>query len=202
MIGRPKNPDAHCVHLCGNLLGRAHEDLVAMDRQLEIPLIVERHRRQLSEGVFAVEHPPVGARQQRVGDVADALVGGHARSRRGTGSLNPLTLQVRGNLASDERAGASVLHPNTRPWNLGRWIEERDALATARACVAPRDTPGHDGLAIVIERRQRMQCVDRLGCENVRVACACVLTNLQHGPDYLSAWRRTASLRAALWRTL
>ena len=54
-------------------------------------------------------------------------------------------------------------------------------LPAARACVAPRDAPRHDGLAIVIEGRERMQCIERLGRENVRVACACVLTNLQHG---------------------
>ena len=131
------------VHLRGNLLGRAHEDIVAMDGELEVPLVVERHRRQLSQGVFAVEHPAVGARQQRVGDVADALVGGHTRPRRGTGSLNPLTLQIRGNLASHERAGARVLDANTSPWNLGRWIEERDALACrarvrrAARCASP-----------------------------------------------------------------
>ena len=43
-----------------------------MDRQLQVALVVERHRRDLAERVLAVEHPAVGAGQQRVGDVADA----------------------------------------------------------------------------------------------------------------------------------
>jgi hypothetical protein len=33
-----------------------------MNGKLEVPLIVERHRRKLPEGVLAIEHPAVGTR--------------------------------------------------------------------------------------------------------------------------------------------
>ena len=62
------------VHLGGNLLGGGDEHLILRDRQLQVALIVERHRRHLAERVFAVEHPAVGAGQQRIGHVPDAAV--------------------------------------------------------------------------------------------------------------------------------
>ena len=73
MISRPKNPVAQRVHLAGHLLGDLEEHGVAMDGQLQVALVVERHRRHLAERVLAVEHPAVGAREQRVGDVARAV---------------------------------------------------------------------------------------------------------------------------------
>src|SRR4030095_3255767 len=39
------------------------------------PLVARRHRRPRADRGLAVEHPAVGAGQQRVGDVADALLG-------------------------------------------------------------------------------------------------------------------------------
>ena len=41
--------------------------------RLQAALIVERHRGHLAERVLAVEHPAVGAREQRIGHVAEAL---------------------------------------------------------------------------------------------------------------------------------
>ena len=75
-----------------------------MDGQLEVALVVQRHGRDLAERVLAVEHPAVGARQQRVGDVADALLDRRIRPRRGTGALDPLALQVGGNRGAVETA--------------------------------------------------------------------------------------------------
>ena len=43
-----------------------------MERQLQVPLVGERHRVDLTECVFTVEHPAVGAREEGVRDVADA----------------------------------------------------------------------------------------------------------------------------------
>ena len=97
------------VHLGGDLLGDLQEHRVAVDRQLQVALVVERHRRQLAERVLAVEHPAVGAGQQRVGDVADALLDRRVRPRRRAGALNPLPLQVVRDLAAGERAVARVL---------------------------------------------------------------------------------------------
>src|SRR5262245_40256691 len=54
------------VHLAGYLLGDLQERGIAMDGQLEVALVVQRHARNLTEGVLAVEHPSVGARQQGV----------------------------------------------------------------------------------------------------------------------------------------
>src|SRR5687767_1529778 len=62
-----------CVHLGGDVLGNAHEHSVAMNSELQAALVVERHRRHLTERVLAVEHPPISARQQRVGYVPETL---------------------------------------------------------------------------------------------------------------------------------
>ncbi len=112
---------------------------------------------------------------------------GHARPRCGSGSLNPLSLQIGWNFAPYERAGARVLDANASSRNLGGWVEERDALPGSCAGLAPRDALRHDGVAVVIEGRERMQRIERLCRENVRVVRASVPTNLQHGADYLSA---------------
>ena len=85
-----------------------------MDGQLQVPLVVERHRRQLAERVLAVEHPAVGAGEQRVGDVADALVDRTVGLGAGARALNPLPLQVVRDLAAGELPVAGVLHRDVR----------------------------------------------------------------------------------------
>src|SRR5579862_5118093 len=60
------------VHLVRNVLGDRHELWVALDGQPEIALAVERHDRELTKGVLAIEHPTVGPRQQSVRDVAES----------------------------------------------------------------------------------------------------------------------------------
>ncbi len=49
------------VHLSGHGFGRPQEEFRASERQLEVALVVERHRVDLTERVLAVEHPAVGA---------------------------------------------------------------------------------------------------------------------------------------------
>jgi hypothetical protein len=64
------------------------------------------------ERVLAVEHPAVGAGQQRVGDVADALVHRRRGLGAGAGALDPLPLQVGRNRAAvnaPARASATVI---------------------------------------------------------------------------------------------
>ena len=80
----------------------------AGNRELQVPLVVERHRRHLAERVLAVEHPAVGARQQRVGDVADALLHRGARLRRRPGALESLPLQIGKIFAAGEPPGAGI----------------------------------------------------------------------------------------------
>jgi hypothetical protein len=72
--------------------GDGREHRVTMDGELQVSLVVERHRRELAERVFAVEHPAVGTREQGVRDVANAPFDRHARLRGGPCSLNPLPL--------------------------------------------------------------------------------------------------------------
>ena len=48
------------VHLLGNLGGYLKKHGIPMNGQLEVPLIVQRHRVDLTEGIFPVEHPAVG----------------------------------------------------------------------------------------------------------------------------------------------
>src|SRR5690348_18494237 len=90
------------VHLPSNLLGDFQENGIAVERELQIALVVERHRRDLTERIFAIEHPAVSARKERVGDVAQR--GFDRRTRPGCRActLNPLPAKIAGNLAADE----------------------------------------------------------------------------------------------------
>ena len=69
----------------------------------------------LAQRVFAVEHPAVGARKQRIGHVPDAALDRTARLGAGPGTLNPLTLQVVRNLRAIELAITSVLDRDFGP---------------------------------------------------------------------------------------
>ena len=91
--------------------------VVAGEGELEVALVVERHRVDLPERVLAVEHPAVGAREQRVGDVADALAG--ARAAGSPGRCPEST-------AAGGRRGISL--PSNRP-----------ALASRTRMVVPAD---------------------------------------------------------------
>ena len=112
MIARPKKPCAHWFISAATCSRRSQEHRVAMDGQLEVALVVERHRRQLTERVLAVEHPAVGARQQRVRDVADALLDSGVGLGGRAGALNPLALEIPRNLAPvnfPSRASCTVM---------------------------------------------------------------------------------------------
>ncbi len=120
------------VHLARDLLGDRQEHRVAMDGQLQVALVVERHRRDLAERILAVEHPAVGAGQQRVGDVADAVLDRRVRLGRGAGALNPLPLQIRGISLPIELAVAGVLHLDRSCARSAR-AGSRNAIAPGRA---------------------------------------------------------------------
>src|SRR5206468_12615370 len=102
-------------------------------RELQVPLIVQRHRPDLAERILAVEHPAVGAREQRVRDVADTPLHGRIGFGGGTGSLYPLALKVRRNVAAGKCAVSRVFDLDGRPRDIRRWIEEGDTAAFARA---------------------------------------------------------------------
>ena len=88
------------VHLARHLLGHLHEHRVAMDRQFQVSLVIQRHGRDLAERVFAIEHPAVGAAQQRVSDVANTGFNRGARPGRRAGALDPLPLKIAWDLAA------------------------------------------------------------------------------------------------------
>ena len=145
------------VDLAGDGFRRLQEHRVARDRQFQIALVVQRHRRQLTERVFAVEHPAVRAGQERVGDVADALRNRGAGLGPGAGALDPLPPQIDGNFRSRETAAARLLHRVTGARHQIVRMEKRDPLVmrrTAGAAVQPRC---HHALARVIDRAQRVE---------------------------------------------
>ena len=148
------------VHLGGDGLGSGQEPFVAMDGELEIALIVERHARDLAERVLAVEHPAVRAGQQRVGDVADAALERRPRLGGRTGALNPLPLQVARDLRAFEIAGACVAHRHRRPADERVRVEEFDAPAASRALFAAGEPRRHQRLAVGIEDGERLQGVE------------------------------------------
>ena len=105
------------VHFACDLLGHLHEHGVAMDRQLQVSLVIQRHGRDLAERVFAIEHPAIGAAQQRIGDVANPGFNGGARPGRGPGALDPLPLKVTWDLAAHELSLPGVADLDRRAAN-------------------------------------------------------------------------------------
>ena len=99
----------------------------------------------LAERVLAVEHPAVGARQQRVGDVADALLDRRVAACA-AGPVPWIHCRCRSarDLAAVERAVARVLHADARARRSAR-RGSRNAMrcALARARCAPRDARRH-----------------------------------------------------------
>ena len=142
------------VHFIRNLLGRTHEHRIAREGELQVPLVVQRHRPDLAERVLAVEHPAVGAGEQRIRDVADAGLDRGIRLGGRTGPLDPLALQVVRDLASLEVAAPGVRDGDIRARDDRIRIEEPDRLPVARTSGAAPDTGGHRRLALHVERRQ------------------------------------------------
>ena len=125
------------------------------DRQLQVALVVERHRRDLAERVFAVEHPAVGAREQRVGDVAQARLERGARLGGRAGALDPLALEVGRDVAAVEAAGAGVADADLVPRMSASGSRKpmrrvrrcaRSSRRAIRAAIRPS--------AVAVERRQ------------------------------------------------
>ena len=184
------------VHLAGHLLGHAQEQRVAVDRELQVALVVERHRRELAERVLAVEHPAVGARQQRVGDVADALLQRGVGLGRRAGALDPLALQVvRESRCPRTRRPARLRTVRFVPGNASRRDRERRCAAVARPRRAPLDARRHQLAALRIERRQRVERRDGLARVDVVVGGRDPLLKFQHAHILLS--RRSRSPRKA-----
>jgi hypothetical protein len=174
-----EEPFRPVVHLGRDLLGRRHEDVRLRERQLQVPLIVERHAVDLAERIFAVEHPAVGAREHCVGHVANAFRCPRPRPRRRARTLNPLPLQVRGNLRAVEAAGPGIADRNLRaPDRRGR-RQKVDPLAVVRALRAPFDARPHQCAAIVIQRRERVQRLERHRRQDIAVVFEQSITKSQ-----------------------
>ena len=167
------------IHLGGNLLGHLQENLIPLNGQAEVSLVVQRHRAHLPEGVFAVEHPAVGAGEQRVGDVANAGVDGRAGPGRRTGTLNPLALEIPRNLAAREGAGPGIADRDRRARNVRIRIEERDSPAIPCAIGPSGDARGHHGFPVGVERGQRAKRIERRLREDIGVLARRPAANLQ-----------------------
>ena len=178
-MGRPKKPCAHLFISPATCSATFSEHGIAMDGQLEVALVVQRHGRDLAERVLAVEHPAVGARQQRVRDVADAVFHRRIRLRRGTGALNPLALEVLGNLGADESAGAGVLNLDLGSPDGGLRVEESDPLLVSSPRRPPLDASRHHGFPIGIQTSQGFQSSHGFRGENVRVGVLEVASDFQ-----------------------
>ena len=171
------------VHLARYLFGRSQEHRVAVDRQLQVALVLERHGRDLTERVLAVEHPPVGARQERVRDVSDTRRGRCVRTRRRASALNPLPLQVGGNLAALEPAVAGVLDGDARSGDRAAGVEKRDRLPASRALGPPCDPRPHHLFARRVERRECFERRHSFRREHVRVRGKHVRAKFEGGHD-------------------
>ena len=137
----PEEPLSPGVHLGRDRLGHGEEPRVHREREPEVALVVEAHRVDLAERVLAVEHPAVGARQQRVGDVPQPRLDRGARPRGRSGSLDPLAAEVGRDVGAVEPAGPCVLDAQRRARDRVARGGERDRRARgARA-------PAGDGRA-------------------------------------------------------
>ena len=180
------------VHLAGNLLGDAAGTAASTgERQPQVSLVVERHRFGLAECILAVEHPAVGTRQQRVGHVAETRLERGSRPGRRSRALDPLPLQVRRDVAARELAGPRVARPANRvPGIVTSGLEERDREpALARAPRRASDARGHQLAALQVERRHRLQGVERGRRQDVVVGTQEVIADVKGSEHGLStAW--------------
>ena len=167
------------VHLLRDPLCRGEEHRVTVKRQLEVALVVERHRRDLSERILAVEHPAVRSGKECIRDVADALVDRRVRLCRRTGALDPLTLQVAGNLRPFELRRSRIPHGDRRSRDPIIGCQEVDAGAGSRPVAAACDPRVHERLAFDIERGERLEGAERGRGVDVAVLVFEISTNLQ-----------------------
>ena len=167
------------VHLVGDVLRDAQENRVPVEGELEIALVVERHRVDLSEGVLAVEHPPVGAGEQRVRDVAQAALGRGARPGGGPRSLDPLALEVGRDLAAGEAAFAGIAHTEVGARNERVGFEKTESASLEGPLAPPRAALGHDPASVPIERRQRRERRLRRRRINVGISGEQTVTELE-----------------------
>jgi hypothetical protein len=137
--------------------------------RLQRALVVQRHRLHLPEGVLAVEHPAVGAGEQGVGHVAQAGVERGAGPRRRPGALNPLPLEVGGDLAAFELPGPDLRDRQARARHLGVGREEVDAAAVPDAGGAALDALAHEAAALGVERRERVDHGEGARRQDVRI---------------------------------
>ena len=103
------------VHLGGDLFSDGEKRWIVINRELEVALIVERHRRHLAERVLAVEHPAIRAAQQRVCNVAKSDLERHAGTRRRARALDPLAAEIVRDITAGEVAGARITNGNRGP---------------------------------------------------------------------------------------
>jgi hypothetical protein len=170
------------VHLARDTLGGRHEHVGAIERQLEVALVVERHAVDLAERILAVEHPAVGSGEERIGDVADAVGRPGARARRRPGALDPLALQIVGNDAAVEVAGAGIAHSDGRSLDRRVGGQEADPLVLALAASAPCDARLHEHPAPRVEGDERGDRIECGGREHVAIVVEHARTQTQH-PD-------------------
>jgi hypothetical protein len=145
------------IHLAGDLFGYAEEHPVARYSQLQISMIVERHRVDLTERVFAVKHPSICSREQRIRYVPQSILDACARFRSGSGSLYPLPLEIGRNVASLEVPFAGVSNGHSGSGNYRFRIKKRDTLPVLRASQSPRAPRLHQRSPVDVERRQNLE---------------------------------------------
>ena len=187
MISRPKKPRGPGVHLRRDRLGDAQERLVAAEGDLEVAQVVERHRVDLAERILAVEHPAVGPGEQGVGHVADARLHRRARPGGGSGPLDPLPLQVVGDLRTLELPLARLLHGQRRARDDGGGVEEADPPAVPEAGGPPLHPRLHEIAAVPVEARQGLEGLEALRGQHVRVKPRQAVANPQ--PAGISPFR-------------
>jgi hypothetical protein len=149
-------------------------------RQLQAALVVQRHRRQLAQRVLAVEHPAVGAGEQRIGDVAQASAHRRVRPGRRSGALNPLALEIGRNVAAAKAALTRILDAYRRSRDRGLRIEKPDSLAAASTGGAALEPAIHDVPAPGIQWRQRLERINGLPGEQVGIFALYARSELNH----------------------
>src|SRR4029453_750002 len=109
--GSPEKALRPLVHLGADFFGDAQEAWVFGDRELEVALVVERHGIDLPQGVLAIEHPAISAREQSVSDVAQAALGARPWPSGRPSALDPLAHQIGRDLAPAEVSQIGILNP-------------------------------------------------------------------------------------------
>src|SRR6267143_338170 len=143
------------VHFACHPFCDLHEYWILVNRHFEVTLVIERHRINLSEGIFTIKHPSIGAGKQCIGYISYTAFQGCIRFCCRSCPLYPLPPEIGWNSSAFELAIASILHLYVGAWNSTFRVKESNSHFIFLTLCPAFDTGGHDVFYVVVKVSKR-----------------------------------------------